>query len=190
MNLRQEQISKVRNRVMEKRKILCTGNPNKIGTIASGVKELWPDATFIHRSNGYDFWNLGDKLEELKGLFKNHNTFINASYVDGVQTKLLDICNLNMIVGDVFNIGSTNEYDNLSSEIYKNHKLALRELSLKLNTYRFQTCHIVMGGIDTGIEERKDWIKPKKIAEVIKWIMEQETFKIPIMGIDQPKQPW
>ena len=47
-----------------------------------------------------------------------------------------------------------------------------------------------MGGIDTGIEERKDWIKPKKIAEVIKWIMEQETFKIPIMGIDQPKQPW
>jgi|TARA_B100000035_G_scaffold290143_1_gene277040 hypothetical protein len=190
MNKKQEQILKVRNKVMANRKILCTGNPNKVGTIASGVKEIWPDTTFIHLSNGYDFWNLGEKQKDIEMLFKSHNTFINASYVDGVQTKLLDICNLNMIVGDVFNIGSTNEYDNLNSETYKNHKLELRDLSLKLNTFRFQTCHIVMGGIDTGVEERRDWIKPKKIAEVIKWIMEQDTFKIPIMGIDQPKQPW
>ena len=46
-----------------------------------------------------------------------------------------------------------------------------------------------MGGINTGTPETEDWIKPKKIAEMIKWITEQDI-KIPIIGIDQPKQPW
>jgi hypothetical protein len=46
-----------------------------------------------------------------------------------------------------------------------------------------------MGGIDTGLPETADWIKPSKIAEVISWITEQK-FKIPMISIDQPKQPW
>ena len=75
-------------------------------------------------------------------------------------------------------------------QAYKKNKLELRDKSLELNSFRLQTCHIVMGGVDTGIEERQNWVKPKKIAEMIKWVTEQDTIKIPIIGIDQPKQPW
>ena len=185
----QQQILAHRNHAMKTRRVLCTGNPNRDGTIASGVREIWPDATFIHLSNGFDFWSLGDKEKELEQLFKTHNTFINASYVGGVQKKLLQLCNKNMIIGDVFNIGSTHEYDNLGSEAYTNNKIELRKTSLELNSFRFQTCHIVMGGIDLGTAETEGWIKPFTIAETIKWITEQQI-KIPIIGIDQPKQPW
>ena len=46
-----------------------------------------------------------------------------------------------------------------------------------------------MGGIDTGKPETESWVKPIKIVEMIKWVTEQDV-KIPIIGIDQPKQPW
>ena len=189
LDKRQQQILALRNHSMKTRKILCTGNPSREGTIASGVREIWPDATFIHLSKGYDFLNLEDKHKEIEQLFKTHNTFINASHVKGVQTKLLEMCNKNMIVGDVFNIGSTHEYDNTGPEKYKKEKLALRKLSLELNSFRIQTCHVVMGGINTGRSETVDWINPKRIAEMIKWVTEQDV-KIPIIGVDQPKQPW
>ena len=185
----QQQILAVRNHAMKTRKVLCTGNPDRIGTIASGVREIWPDATFIHLSKGYDFLNLGDKHKELEQLFKTHNTFINASHVEGVQTKLLEICNKNMTVGDVFNIGSTHEYDNLGREQYRDEKLALRKLSLECNSFRLQMCHVVMGGINIGTPETADWVKPKRIAEIIRWVTEQDV-KISIIGIDKPKQPW
>ena len=71
----------------------------------------------------------------------------------------------------------------------KNNKIELRETSLKLNSFRFQTTHIVMGGIDIGEPETENWVKPMKIVEMIKWVTEQDI-KIPIIGIDQPKQPW
>ncbi len=189
LDKRQEQILAVRNHAMKTRKVLCTGNPDRKGTIASGVRQVWPDATFIHISKGYNFLDLGDKHDEVKQLFKTHNTFINASHVQGSQTKLLEMCNENMTVGDVFNIGSTHEYDNLGGEEYKQQKLALRELSLRLNTFRLQMCHVIMGGINQDTPETIDWVKPKKIAEMLKWVTEQDV-KIPIIGIDQPKQPW
>ena len=66
MDKKQKQILQVRNRVMQDRKVLCTGNPNRKGTIASGVREVWPNATFIHLSNGYDFWNLSEKEHEIQ----------------------------------------------------------------------------------------------------------------------------
>ena len=119
MDLKQQQILEARNKVMENRKVLCTGNPDKISTIASGIKQVWPNATFIHLSKGYDFYKLGENEDNLKMLFKTHNTFINASYVDGVQKSLLEMCSKYMTIGDVFNIGSTHEYDGLGSENYK-----------------------------------------------------------------------
>jgi len=190
LDKRQQQILEVRNQLMKNRKVLCTGNPNKKGTIASGVKEIWPDTTFIHLSNGFDLKDISSAEDKLKKLFKTHNTFINASYLGGMQIKLLELCHQHMPIGEVYNIGSTHEYDGLSpEEAYGHNKRQLREISLKLNTFRFQTTHIVMGGIDTGKSHTEGWIKPIKIAEMIKWVTEQDI-KIPIIGIDQPKQPW
>tara|TARA_B100001094_G_C18156171_1_gene786582 strand:- start:96 stop:671 length:576 start_codon:yes stop_codon:yes gene_type:complete len=190
LDKRQQQILAVRNQVIKNRKVLCTGNPNKKGTIASGVKEIWPETTFIHLSNGFDLKDISSIEDKLKKLFQTHNTFINASYLSGMQIKLLELCHQHMTIGEVYNIGSTNEYDGLSQdEAYGNNKRQLREISLKLNSFRFQTTHIVMGGIDTGNSQTENWIKPIKIAEMIKWITEQDV-KIPIIGIDQPKEPW
>ena len=189
LDKRQQQILAVRNQVMKNRKVLCTGNPDRKSTIASAVKEIWPEATFIHLSNGFDLKNISSVEDKLKKLFRTHNTFINASYLSGMQIKLLKLCHEHMLIGEVYNIGSTNEYDGLGPETYKNNKIELRETSLKLNSFRFQTTHIVMGGIDIGKPETESWVKPIKIVEMIKWVTKQDI-KIPIIGIDQPKQPW
>lgn len=186
---------KIRNKFMSQRKVLCTGNPDKIGTIASGIKEIYPDTTFIHLSKGYNFCKLGEKLHSLEKLFQSHNTFINASYVDNdVQINLLDLCYKNMKFGDVFNIGSTHEYDGLGKESYKLNKLKLRNKSLELNSFRFQTCHIIVGCLDnesskTKEYEYKEYVKPKQVAELINWITLQK-FKIPLITIDSAKKPW
>jgi hypothetical protein len=180
---------KVRNKLILQRKVLCTGNPNSSGTIASGIKEIYPNTTFIHLSKGYDFWNLGNNLQSLEKLFQSHNTFINASYVKGAQINLLDLCYKNMKFGDVFNIGSTHEYGNIGHETYKLNKLKLRERSLELDSFRFQTCHIIVGGIDDGSPTKKEQLKPIQIAELIKWITLQK-FKMPLVSIESPKQPW
>ena len=91
LDKRQQQILEVRNQLMKNRKVLCTGNPNKKGTIASGVKEIWPDTTFIHLSNGFDLKDISSAEDKLKKLFKTHNTFINASYLGGMQIKVLEV---------------------------------------------------------------------------------------------------
>jgi hypothetical protein len=189
LDKRQQQILAVRNQVMQNRKVLCTGNPDREGTIASAVKKIWPETTFIHLSNGFDLKNISSVEDKLKKSFQTHNTFINASYLGGIQIKLLELCHQHMPIGEVYNIGSTNEYDGLGSETYKNNKIKLRQTSLKLNSFRFQTTHIVMGGIDTGKPKTESWVKPIKIVEMIKWVTEQDV-KIPIIGIDQRKQPW
>lgn len=176
-------LADIRKQFFKDRKVICTGNPNKQETIASAVKHVFPNATFIHLTNGWDLTDtdIDDKLTEI---FSKHNTFINASYIGtNIQTKLLNICQSSVKFCDVFNIGSTHEYDEGGSEEYRQDKLELRNKSLAYNTFRFKTHHIIVGKISP-----QD-ITTKQIADVIYWIMQQE-FEIPMIVIDQPKQPW
>jgi len=192
MDIKQQKIDFLRKKLMSNRKVICTGNPNNANTLASGIKILFPDTTFVHQSNG---WDLKDRSEffqkKLKNLFENHNTFINASYIGpGVQSYLLELCHQSVTFCDVFNIGSTHEYDGLGSVEYQQSKLNLRHDSLRLNSYRFQTHHIVLGGIKMQSKpETQDWLDISTICEVIPWILAQ-PFKIPLIAIDQPKAPW
>jgi hypothetical protein len=181
-----------RQKLFQKRKVICTGNPDRLGTIASAVKQKFPDATFISKSLGYDLSNINlNNIEDISKVFKEHNTFINASYIEPyAQSKLLDVCNQNLKFCDVFNIGSTHEYDNLGTEIYKLSKLDLRNKSLCLNTYRFKTSHIIVGGIKKYNDSSTDnWIDPNEICDIIVWIT-QQRFSVPIISLDQPKQVW
>lgn len=191
MNKQEKNILKVRERYMHFRKILCTGNPDKKTCIAYGIKQIWPNATFMHLSNGYNFLNFNTDLEyKLKNLFLSHNTFINASYIsDNVQKRLLEICCENMKIGDVFNIGSMYEYDGSIDTLYKLSKIKLKTKSIELNSFRFQTCHIVLGGIDKNDKKTKNWIKPIAVAKLISSLMKKKKFKIPIIAMDQPKKP-
>lgn len=173
----------VRKKVFSNRKVICTGNPNKAGTIASAVKDLFPNTTFIHLSNHWDLTDVDNDVK-LTELFAKHNTFINASYVGpGIQSRLLDVCQKSVKFCDVFNIGSTHEYDGIGTEDYKLSKLNLRDKSLMYNTFRFKTHHIILGKLGPN------GISPEQVCNLIDWIIKQD-FEIPLMTIDQPKAPW
>jgi len=178
-------VAALREKLMSNRKVICTGNPNNPATLASGIQKLFPTATFIHLSNGWDLRDQSaDMQDRLKKLFSGHNTFINASFIAPyVQSFLLDMCNQSVKFCDVFNIGSTHEYDNLGPDNYKKSKIDLRNKSLELNTYRFQTHHVILGKIGgVGLDIAT-------ICNIIPWIINQ-PFKVPLICIDQPKIPW
>ena len=182
-------IEKVRQQVLLNRKILCTGNPNRKNTIASGIQEIWPDAKFMYKSNGFDLSDSSkENIEKITREFLDCTTFINASYIShGVQPWLLDLFFDTMPIGEIFNIGSTHEYDGLGGKNYKETKTLLRDKSFSKNNFRINSTHIVLGSIYNDTNER--WIKPIEIAQAIKWVTEQR-FKVPLLGIDQPKDPW
>jgi hypothetical protein len=185
-------MSDLRKKLMATRRVICTGNPDNPSTLASGVKKIFPDATFIHQSNGWDLSDQSDQAQQkLKDIFVQHNTFINASYIGpGIQSYLLELCNQSVKYCDVFNIGSTHEYDGLGPPQYQQSKLDLRIKSLKLNSYRFQTHHIVLGGIKMQSKpETQSWLDISTICQIIPWMLDQ-PFEIPLIAIDQPKAPW
>jgi hypothetical protein len=187
--MQEQLLLELRQKFMSTRRVICTGNPDKPFTIASGIKKLYPDATFIHKSNG---WDLTDATLELKikEQFSKHNMFINASYIDsGIQYRLLELCNQSVKFCDVINIGSTHEYDNLGGQDYKESKLNLRDLSLSLNTARFKTCHLMLGHLKTGDDAHDRQISIDTVCNMIPWIFKQ-SFEIPIMCIDSRKASW
>jgi len=176
----------MRDKFFSTRTVICTGNPNKNTTIASGVKKIWPDATFLCRSTGWDLESCSefDLAEE----FKRHNTFINASNIKpGVQKKLLDICHNNCRFFDVVNIGSMYELRDERKDQYTISKIELKNTSLAYNSFRFQTTHIILGGIQC--DQHPEWLTPDEIASSIQWTLSQR-YKIPIVSITQPLAPW
>lgn len=189
-----KKLAEIRQRLMSCRRVLCTGNPDNPLFLASGFRKIFDNITFIHRSAG---WDLTDQSESAKHrlrlLFAQHNTFINASHIGfGIQCNLLELCNQSVKHCDVFNIGSTHEYDGGGSAAYQQSKLALRNKSLDLNTYRFQTHHIILGKIDKTLHSEdiaKKALEIDTICGVVVWIM-QQPFKVPVICIDQVKMPW
>lgn len=187
MNQYEKSLITVRDRIMKERKIICTGNPSNPKNIAHGIKQIFPDTTFVHKSMGVD---LEKDTDVFTDLLENHNTFINASYIGhNTQTNLLKIAAQTFKMGQVFNIGSTNEYDSLGEKSYCESKNILKKTSLELNNFRVQTTHIILGGIDIGNQDTKNWIKPIEIAQLIQWITQQKH-AIPLIALDQNKKPW
>jgi hypothetical protein len=192
MNDQQIKLSMLRKKLMTDRKVLCTGNPNKLLTLASGFKKIFPLITFIHRDAGWDLTDQSPVAQErLKKIFAQHNTFINASYIAPyVQSYLLETCNQSVKHCDVFNIGSTHEYDGFGNLEYQQSKLDLRNKSLQLNTYRFQTHHIMLGQIQKGhLSSDENYLEITTICNLIPWILNQ-SFNVPLICIDRPKAPW
>jgi len=192
MNDHQIKLAALREKLMSDRKVICTGNPNKTSTLASGFKKIFSKITFIHQSAGWDLTDQSPTARQnLKELFAEHNTFINASYIAPyVQSYLLEMCNQSIKFCDVFNIGSTHEYDGHGSIDYQQSKLDLRNKSLQLNTYRFRTHHILLGGIKNESDpDTTDWLDVSTICNIVPWIIAQ-PLEVPLICIDQPKGPW
>lgn len=166
-------------------KILCTGNPNK-ATIAKAIREVFPDATFIHLSAGYDF-TTDEGLAKFKDTVKDFNVFINASHFDnGIQPKLLQLTRDVWTSGHVFNIGSVLEYDFFAwwGPEDSADKLALKKLSLELCNETFKTTHITCGAFKDQKPNAEFKMDPIHIANAIKWIMQATEFHVPIIGIE------
>lgn len=192
MDSREQAIAVARNRLMAARRVVCTGNPNRPGTLASGFQKIFPDAIFLCRSTGWDLGAIGKlELEKLREIFAACNTFLNCSYVDkNVQCDLLEICHASTKYCDVINVGSTHEYDGLGDEDYRIAKTNLRNKSLVLNSFRFRTCHFILGGIKNDSSESKaDWLEVDMICQEMIHIWTR-PYWCPITSMDQNKQPW
>jgi hypothetical protein len=181
-----------RKKLMSNRRVVCTGNPEKPGTLASGFVKIFPDAIFLCRSTGWDLTVIDDACNtRLQNVFSECNTFLNCSYIaPGVQTTLLELCNNSVKICDVVNIGSTHEYDELGTDIVVESKTSLRNKSLQLNSFRFNTCHFILGGIKNDSSELKsNWLDIDLICNTITetW---NNPYLVPITSMDQHKEPW
>jgi len=161
--------------------ILCTGNPNN-KTVASGVKNFWPNADFVSRATGFDLMNWTASTQQM---FRNHiikyNVFINSSFVyPGVQLNLLNEATSAWMQADckghIVNIGTTMEWQtNDKMAGYINSKLALRSRSLELNEQTgitgIKTSYIIVGGINDGAPGNNDKLEISSIVRAIDWIL-------------------
>jgi len=174
-------------------KILCSGNPEH-KTIASGIKQIYPDAEFASRATGYDlcFWE-----HESETYFRNqmidYDVFINASWLSKWgQHQLLEITHEvwseNRIKGHIINIGSIAELSGVRDDLgyqgpYSIQKSTLRQLSIYYNRKNDIKCtHVVVGGLNNGKPGTEEFIDPREIAETIRYALENSS-NIPLLSI-------
>lgn len=190
--MQHDQIREMRKKLMDERKVVCTGNPDRSGTLAQGFKKIFPNAIFLCRDTGWDLQHLDENTTfNLQQVFGSCNTFLNCSYIaPGVQANLLDICHDSVKFCDVVNIGSTHEYDGLGSDSYRTSKLELRDRSLQYNSFRFSTCHFCLGGIkNDDSDTKRQWLDVDLICKTIVDIWNY-PYSVPMMVMDQRKEPW
>jgi hypothetical protein len=183
-------------------KILITGNPTK--GLAGSLSKIWPDATFISRSNGWDLTAEG-KIEELASLALDFDIFINNSALWKFrQVLLLDTVykaakisarNLKIIC-----LGSTTDRATKGSDwLYQQEKKALRSYCTSLNLMGVwsggpQVSYISFGTLSNNKDKHPDrtCLDIDLAASYIKWLVDQpvgvsinEISIDPVQGISQ-----
>jgi NADP-dependent 3-hydroxy acid dehydrogenase YdfG len=164
-------------------KILITGNPSY--GLAAGLSKLYPDATFISRSNGYDLTskNGHTKLEEI---ITEYDVFVNSSalwkfnqtlILESVYKKCLDAKhNIRIIC-----IGSTTDrVKKATSWIYNAEKKALRDYANSLSLSGVwqggpRVSLVSLGSLSNVQAKHPDRIclEISRAAEYIKWVIDQ-----------------
>lgn len=170
---------------MNKLKILCTGNPNKIG-ITKAVADYFPNVDCISKSYGHDL-TIESGQNYFRSIIKNYNVFINVAQLsNNSQEKLLRIAHEEGMLGHVFNIGSIAEYKRWEwyDANYTSEKRSLREASLELCTELFKTTHIIVGGFKDASNNHPDRMDPMEIVKSIAYILDSNV-NIPVIGIEK-----
>lgn len=175
-------------------KILCSGNPEH-KTVASAVRNMFPQAEFASRATGYDlrFWDPGSETYFRQNIV-NYTVFINSSFIcGGGQLQLLEATHQEWsqqgIQGHIINIGSTAEWMGIQGipgdyATYSIQKRALRDRSLQLNgKNKIKTTHIIAGGLNDGKPEHQNWLDLNALSRVIHWILHNDS-KIPLLQIE------
>lgn len=171
--------------------ILCSGNPQD-PTVASAIKQYFPDADFASRTTGYDlrFWDPGSEAHFRENIRK-YNVFINSSFIcGGGQLQLLEATHEEWsqlgVKGHIINIGSTAEHLGIDSPYgtYSIQKRALKDRSLQLNQKNgISTTHIIAGGLNDHQPGHEKWLNLHCIAETISWVLNNPS-SIPLLQIE------
>lgn len=163
-------------------KILCTGNPS-FG-IAQSLQKIYPDTTFISRSNGYDL-TTEEGVNKFKKLVLEYEVFINHSQLESDhQRQLLNYTKQVWTTGHVINIGSVIEFNQWEwiEPTVAEEKRQLRDLSLSLSSEHFKTTHLIVGGLQSCNDDPLR-IHTDRIAETIQWVLENQNH-VPLMYVD------
>jgi hypothetical protein len=165
-------------------KIVCTGNPDTSG-IAKYLKIIYPTTIFVSRGTGYDL-STYDGIEKFTSLLSDCNIFINHSQLPPTgQQELLLLAKKHWTQGHVITIGSVLEFEKwkwIEPEVHE-EKNRLKNLSLELSEEYFKTTYITIGGLKKNDNDQTR-LDPKKVAEVIKWIIESDLH-IPLIYVDR-----
>jgi hypothetical protein len=182
-----------------KYRIICTGNPDTPSNLANTVRKHFPDAKFIHKSNGYDLLT-EQGLKLFQDEIANYDVFLNCSYIGiDVQQSLLKLTFSKWFGrgGHVFNIGSIVEFmaqfhdplvlTKINADIpYMNSKLNLKKASAILGSSDFKSTYVILGGFKDISDATDPRMDPDRILETIEWILNSEEFTVPIIGVVGP----
>lgn len=164
-------------------KILITGNPN-IG-LARSLYKLYPDATFVSRSNGFDL-TTSEGQKKLVNLVNEYNIIINSSALFKFnQSVLLDQiykrCIELQIRPYIINIGSTTDrVKNGKAWLYNAEKKALRDYSNTLGINGVwstgpKITYVSFGTLSNNQNKHPDrkCLDIDNAANFIKWLIDQ-----------------
>ena len=169
--------------------ILMTGNPNK--AIAKSIKEIYPSASFVSRSEESTYQldlSDHDNIQRLAKISLNYDVFINSALIPNFgQTLILQAVwtewKSNNKSGHIISYGSAVDYyfrpDN---RLYPIEKRSLRDLNRSLTKHvnwfdsKIRCTYLSFGGVATD-KTMRQWSHYKhldtyEIAEYTKWIIE------------------
>jgi hypothetical protein len=164
-------------------KVLCTGNPSHRG-IAMSVKEWFPDADFVSRTNGFDLTTL-DGINKLKYILPKYNLIINNAYIaPGMQCRILDLINEVGVTGYVFSIGSVAEFKTVRhyTPEYGLEKEQLRNRSIELLSPTLKTTHIIVSGFQDQQSTSDFKMSANEIVKSIQWVLDS-TYAVPCISV-------
>jgi hypothetical protein len=166
-------------------KILITGNPDK--GLAKALSKIYPDATFVSRSNGYDL-TTKDGYKKLSDLVISHDIFINSSalwkfnqtmILDNVYKKCVELKHPMRIIS----IGSTTDrVKKATSWVYNAEKKALRDYSNSLSLTGVweggPVVSLISFGSLSNVQDKhpdRTCLDIDRAACYIKWLVDQPT---------------
>ena len=161
-------------------KIAITGHSKGIGKACSDLLSAEHEVIGLSRSNGYNI----DEVEPIILVANSCDVFINNAY-SGIQQSVIFDRLFQMWRNDdmktIVNINSRSKYDGVRTSLYGADKKHLDHIA-KSNVFsdmnkRIRVININPGYVDTDMipERAKAYNKlsPEKVAEVIKWCIDQ-----------------
>lgn len=164
-------------------KLLVTGNPSY--GLAKSLANLYPDATFISRSNGYDLTSK-DGIQKLENIIRDYNVFINSSALWKFnQTLVLESVYKKCVEEKhdirIICIGSTTDrVKKATSWLYNAEKKALRDYANSLSLMGVwqggPKVSLISFGSLSNVQDKhpeRKCLEISRAANYIKWILDQ-----------------